>query len=130
LQDFAYDAFARTEIGRLEELHLQAEEELVEAELARGGGEELVPKLEALIARNPQRERPRGQLILALYRAQRQTEALEAYADARRILVQELGVEPGPALQRLQQAILQHDPALEASVVAPSVQAPRLSPSG
>jgi DNA-binding SARP family transcriptional activator len=126
LQDFAYDDFARTEIGRLEELHLQAEEELVEAELARGRGEELVPKLEALIARNPQRERPRGQLILALYRAQRQTEALEAYADARRILVGELGVEPGPALQRLQQAILRQDPALEASVVAPSAQAPRI----
>jgi DNA-binding SARP family transcriptional activator/streptogramin lyase len=130
LQEFAYDDFARTEIGRLEELHLQAEEELVEAELARGRSEELVPKLEALIARNPQRERPRGQLILALYRAQRQTEALEAYADARRILVRELGVEPGPALQRLQQAILQQDPALEASVVAPSARAASIAPRG
>jgi DNA-binding SARP family transcriptional activator/streptogramin lyase len=130
LQDFAYDDFARTEIGRLEELHLQAEEELVEAELARGGGEDLVPKLEALIARNPKRERPRGQLILALYRAQRQTEALEAYADARRILVHELGVEPSPALQRLQQAILQQDPALEANVVAPSAEAPGIARRG
>jgi DNA-binding SARP family transcriptional activator/streptogramin lyase len=130
LQDFAYDDFARTEIGRLQELHLQAEEELVEAELARGRSEELVPKLEALIARNPERERPRAQMILALYRAQRQTEALEAYADARRMFVQELGVEPGPALQRLQQAILQQDPALEANFVAPSARAPSIAPRG
>jgi DNA-binding SARP family transcriptional activator/streptogramin lyase len=115
LQDFAYDDFARNEIARLGELRLEAEEELVEAELALGNGAELVPKLEGLIARSPHRERIRGQMMRALYQAERQTDALSAYQDARRILVHELGVEPGPTLQRLNQAILRHDASLEPS---------------
>jgi DNA-binding SARP family transcriptional activator len=113
LQDFAYDDFAQAEIARLEELRLDAEEELLEAELALGRGDELVPRLEALIERSPRREHLYGQLMLALYHAQRQSEALEIYQKARGALIEELGVEPSPALQRLQQAILQQDPALE-----------------
>jgi DNA-binding SARP family transcriptional activator len=120
LQDFTYEEFARAEIARLEELRTEAEEELLEAELALGRGEDLVPRLEALIARRPDRERLRGQLMLALYRAQRQTEALAAYQDARRTLVEQLGVEPSPALQRLQQAILRQDPSLESRAAPPS----------
>jgi DNA-binding SARP family transcriptional activator/streptogramin lyase len=113
-QDVAYEDFARAEIARLEELRRAAEEELVEVELALGRGAELVPKLERLIAAHPQRERLRGQLMLALYRAQRQSEALAAYQEARAMLMEELGVEPSPALRRLQQAILNQDSELEA----------------
>jgi len=113
LQDFAYDDFARTEIARLGELRLQADEELIEAGLAQGKGADLVAEIESLIARHPLRERLRGQLMLALYQAQRQADALEAYHRARRTLMAELGVEPGPGLQRIQQAILRHDPALQ-----------------
>jgi YVTN family beta-propeller protein len=113
-QDVEYEDFAQPEIARLEELRIEAEEELVEAELARGRSGELVPKLEALIAAHPYRERLRGQLMLALYRAQRQADALAAYQDARATLVQALGVEPSPALRRLHEAILNQDPTLEA----------------
>jgi DNA-binding SARP family transcriptional activator len=114
-QDLAYEDFAQAEIARLEELRAEAEEELVEAELALGHGD-VVAKLEALIAAHPHRERFRGQLMLALYRAQRQSEALAAYQEARAVLVEELGVEPGPALRRLQQAILNQDPELESQL--------------
>jgi DNA-binding SARP family transcriptional activator len=114
LQDVAYEDFVQTEIVRLEGLRIEAEEELVEAELARGQSRELVPKLETLIAAHPYRERLRGQVMLALYQAGRQTEALAAYQEARTLLLGKLGVEPGPALRRLQQAILNQDPALEA----------------
>ena len=84
----------------------------IDADLALGRDDELVPELEALVEREPLRERLRGQLMLALYRAGRQAEALEAYHGARRALVDELGVEPGRQLRALQQAILEQDPAL------------------
>ena len=74
----------------------------------------MVPQLEALIAEHPYRERPRAQLMLALYRSDRQAEALEAYQDARRALVEELGIEPGERLRELERAILAQDPALAA----------------
>jgi DNA-binding SARP family transcriptional activator len=134
LQDFAYDEFARTEIARLGELRLEADEELIEAGLAQGRGGDLVAEIESLIARHPLRERLRGQLMLALYQAQRQADALEAYERARRTLMAELGVEPGPALQRIQHAILRHDPALEPEskprAAAPALRRVSSRPSG
>src|SRR4051794_8981194 len=114
LADLAYASFAQPEIARLEELRLDALEERVEADLALGRGG-LVGELEALVARHPLRERLRRQLMLALYRAGRQAEALEAYRDARTTLVEELGLEPSPELQELERAILVQDPALAAA---------------
>jgi DNA-binding SARP family transcriptional activator/ABC-type branched-subunit amino acid transport system substrate-binding protein len=113
LSDFSYEDFAQQEIGRLEELRLAALEERVEADLALGRHADLVAELEALVARHPLRERLRAQLMLALYRCGRQAEALDAYQEARRMLDQELGLEPGQALQDVQRGILRHDPALE-----------------
>jgi DNA-binding SARP family transcriptional activator len=114
LADFAYEPFAQPEIGRLEELRLVALERRLEADLACGRHAEAVGQLEALIAEHPLRERLRGQLMLALYRSGRQAEALEAYQEARRALVDELGIDPSPALQELEKAILRQDPALAA----------------
>src|SRR5436309_71821 len=113
LADFAYERFAQTEIARLEELRVVALEERLEAELALGLHAQLVPELEALVAQYPLRERSRGQLMLALYRSGRQAEALEAYQQARRTLVDELGIEPSRALQELERAILVQDRSLE-----------------
>ncbi len=117
LADVAEAAFAPAEIARLEELRLTATEELADAELALGHEAELVSELERLVTQNPLRERPRGQLMLALYRSGRQAEALECYQDARSALVDELGIEPGRQLRALQQAILRQDPALDAEVI-------------
>ena len=113
LADFAYDGFAQTEIARLDELRLAALEARIEADLADGRHAALVPELEALVSDHPARERLRGQLMLALYRSGRQSEALESYQDARRALAEELGLEPSRDLQALQRAILGQDPALD-----------------
>ena len=113
LADFSYEPFAQTAIGRLEELRLSALEERIEADLACGRHAALAAELEALVQAHPLRERLRAQLMLALYRAGRQAESLEAFQDARRTLVEELGIDPSPALQRLERAILQQDPALD-----------------
>jgi DNA-binding SARP family transcriptional activator len=113
LADFAYEPFAQDEIAQLEELRLIGLEERVEAALALGRHAELVGELEALIAHHPLRERLRAQLMLALYRCDRQSEALRAYQDARRLLVEELGLEPSRRLRDLEQAILRQDPALD-----------------
>jgi YVTN family beta-propeller protein len=107
------DAFARFEGERLADLRLDAMEERIEAELALGRESEAIGELEALVARHPYRERPRAQLMLALYREGRQAEALEAYRDARSALVDGLGIEPGPRLQEMHRAILAQDAALE-----------------
>lgn len=115
LSDFSYEGFAQDEIKRLEELHVAALEDRIEAELVLGRHDELVPELEALVTRHPLRERLRGQLMLALYRAGRQAEALESYRAARRTLLAELGIEPGRALRELEQAILAQAPALDAA---------------
>jgi len=112
LADFALDSFAQNETARLEETRVSALEERIEADLALGRHAELVGELESLVAAHPLRERLRGQLMLALYRSGRQAEALDAYRDARRTLVDQLGLEPGPALQQLERAILAHDAAL------------------
>jgi DNA-binding SARP family transcriptional activator len=113
LADLAYEPFAQSEIARLEEMRVAAREELMDAELECGRHGQLVGDLEALVVEHPLRERLRGQLMLALYRAGRQADALEAYRQARETLVEELGIDPSPELQHLEQAILRHDPALD-----------------
>ncbi|MDQ3932710.1 MAG: AAA family ATPase [Actinomycetota bacterium] len=112
LADFTYVPFAQRAISALEELRIEAIEDRFEAELALGRGRELVSDLEQLTGEHPFRERLRGFLMLALYRAGRQMEALEAYRSARSMLVEDIGVEPGPALRELEAAILRHDPSL------------------
>ncbi len=114
LAEFAYDDFAQAEIHRLGELRLSVTEDRVDALLRLGRHGELVGQLDSLVAAHPLRERLRGQWMLALYRSGRQAEALQAYRDGRRLLGSELGLEPGPELQRLERAILAQDPALEA----------------
>jgi DNA-binding SARP family transcriptional activator/DNA-binding beta-propeller fold protein YncE len=126
LDDLAYEAFARAEIDRLEELRLQTLEDRVDADLALGRHDGLVPELRELVDRYPLRERLRAQLMAALYRCGRQAEALEAYRDARRALLDELGVEPGPALRQLEQAILRQDPALGEPAPPPAPIATRI----
>ena len=115
LAEFASEPLWRSEGARLEELHLATLEELAEANLALGKEGELVGQLEGLVARYPLRERLRGQLMLTLYRAGRQAEALSVYQDGRRKLVEELGLEPSRALQELERAILRHDASLDAA---------------
>jgi len=112
LAEFAYSRFARGEIARLGELRLASLEERIERDLAAGRHAALVGELEALVREHPLRERLRAQLMLALYRSGRQAEALEAYNDGRRRLADELGLEPGEEIKRMERAILQHDPVL------------------
>jgi DNA-binding SARP family transcriptional activator/WD40 repeat protein len=113
LQEIALFDFAQPEIRRLEELHLAATMDRIDAELALGAAGELVPELESLVAAHPLQERLRGQLMLALYRDGRQAEALETYRRTRELLRDELGLEPSRALQRLEHAILNQDWQLE-----------------
>ena len=119
LDEFAYERFAETEVARLEELRLRALEERIEVDLALGRHADLVGELERLVAQHPLRERPSGQLMLALYRSGRQAEALRIYQEVRRLLAEELGLEPGAALQQLEKQILTHDPALEPPPLVP-----------
>jgi YVTN family beta-propeller protein len=112
LTDFAFEPFAQVEIARLEELRIAAREELIDVELELGNHSKMVGELEMLVAEHPLRERLRVQLMLALYRAGRQSEALDAYQHARRTLTEELGLEPSEELQQLERAILIHDPLL------------------
>jgi predicted ATPase/DNA-binding SARP family transcriptional activator len=113
LSDFTYQRFAQTEIARLEELHLVCLENRIERDLGQGLHADLVGELEALVKEHPLRERLMGQLMLALYRSGRQAEALDTYQQARRALVDELGIEPGRSLRDLHQAILNQDAALD-----------------
>jgi DNA-binding SARP family transcriptional activator/ABC-type branched-subunit amino acid transport system substrate-binding protein/DNA-binding beta-propeller fold protein YncE len=110
--------FARSEIARLDEMRLAAIEERIEADLARGRHAALVPELERLVAQHPLRERLRGQLMLALYRADRQAEALSVYQAGRRALAEDLGLEPSQGLRRLERQILEQDPELAPPPVA------------
>lgn len=119
LADLAHHAALHAPIRRLEEIHLAALELRIEADLSLGQHATLVAELEQLIPAEPFHEGLRALLMLALYRSGRQTDALTAYQDARTTLL-ELGLEPGPALQRLQQQILAHDPELELAHTEPT----------
>jgi len=122
LADLAFETFAQTEIRRLEELRLDAVEERLDADLELGEGAALVAELEALVAEFPLRERLRGQLMLALYRSGRQAEALDVYHAGRTALSEELGIDPGPALQQTYGAILRHESVLVATKPALPVE--------
>jgi len=113
LEDFAGQHFAQADFVRLENLRLTVLERRIEIELAEGRHDLVLGELGGLVQENPLHERLRGQLMVALYRADRQTEALRVYRDGRRLLVEQLGVEPTPALRRLEQAILRQDPTLD-----------------
>jgi DNA-binding SARP family transcriptional activator len=113
LGELAFEAFAQSEAARLEELRLVCLELLADARLALGRHGEVVADLERLADEHPLREGFRARLMLALYRSGRQADALACYQDTRRRLVEELGIEPGRALQGLERAILNHDPGLD-----------------
>jgi len=107
------ESHGRGEVDQLDELRLTALMDRIDCDLALGRHEDVLGELHVLVGEHPLRERLRAQLMLALYRADRQAEALDAYQQARDVLVEELGIEPSPALQRLQKGILIQDPALE-----------------
>ena len=123
LAEFADEPFAAAEIPRLEELHVAAAEELLATELELGRHTDAVAALERLVRQHPLRERLRVLLMLALYRSGRQADALAAYRDARRTLDEQLGLDPGEELQRLERAILTHDRSLDAPPTAEREQA-------
>jgi DNA-binding SARP family transcriptional activator len=133
LADFTFEPFAQAEIVRLSEMRLAATEDRIEAELALGAHAPLCAELAQLVCDNPLRERLAGQLMVALYRSGRQAEALRAYANLRRILAEQLGIDPGPTLARLEQAVLQQRSELdwppEPSAPAVSVRAPAPPPT-
>jgi DNA-binding SARP family transcriptional activator len=116
--DLTFEDCLQADIARLEELRINALEARIEADLALGDHSDVIPELESLAAAHPTREGVRAQLMLALYRAGRQAEALEVYRDTRRVLVDELGIEPGRALQQLEARILAQDPGLEPAAAA------------
>ena len=111
-EDVVHEDAVSLEIARLNDLRIAALEDRVEADLAVGRGGELIAELDALVAEHPYRERLRAQLMLALYQAGRQADALAAYRVARQTLVEELGLEPSDALKNLERQILVHDPVL------------------
>jgi DNA-binding SARP family transcriptional activator len=113
LAEFRREPFARPAAARLAEMHLDVLTRRIDAELELGRHERLLPELARLVEEEPLREQLRRRLMVALYRAGRQVEALAVYREGRRLLVEELGIEPGPDLQQLERAILRHDPALE-----------------
>ena len=116
LADFAYEPFAQGPIRRLEELRMAAREQLVAAQLALGRHAHVLGELEALVAEHPLRERLWAHLMLALYRSGRQADALDAYRRARRVLSEEVGLEPAAELQALERRILHQDPGLDGEV--------------
>lgn len=128
LADLAFEPSLVGSIARLEELRVTVLENRIDADLEAGNHDGLAAELEALIPEHPLRERLRGQLILALYRSGRQAEALEVYRETRRVLVEELGIEPSPELKELERAILRHDPALASPATAPQPAEPEVPP--
>jgi predicted ATPase/DNA-binding SARP family transcriptional activator len=118
LADFRDEAFARAEATGLEEQRLSAIEERMQARIELGCEVEVIPELDRLVTEHPLRERLWGQLMLALYRAGRQADALARYRDLRRVLRDELGLDPSPASQELQLRVLRHDPSLGGPVPA------------
>lgn len=119
--------FVRAAAARLTELHLGAAEDRIDAELALGRHAALVAELEQWVRRHPLRERLRAQLMLGLYRCGRQVEALATYRETRRVLHDELGLEPGVRLRELEQAVLRQDPGLAWQPPAPAVAAPAVA---
>jgi YVTN family beta-propeller protein len=115
LAELALDASVDATLARLGELRLSGLEDRFEAELQLGRHTELVAELEEFVREHPLRERARAQLMVALYRSGRQAEALKAYRDVRTLLADELGLDPGPELQRLEKAILVQDASLAAA---------------
>jgi len=126
LEDFADEPFAQAEISRLEGLRLGALERRIELDLAAGRHSAVIGELAVLVHDNPLLERPRGQLMLALYRSGRRADALRAYRDGRRLLVEQLGLEPTPLLSELERAILRQDPSLD--LTAPPTSSVTLGP--
>jgi DNA-binding SARP family transcriptional activator len=124
-EDILHEDAVSSEVERWNELRVAALEDRLEADLALGRDGELIPELEALVAEHPYREHLRAQLMLALYRAGRQAEALGAYRQARRTLVQELGIEPSEEVKELQRRILAHDPILGGARTPPRRRAAR-----
>jgi DNA-binding SARP family transcriptional activator len=120
LADLAYESFAQPEAARLDDLRLAALEQLIDIKIALARHAEVVEQLETLIREHPYREGLRAQLMLALYRSDRQAEALQAYQDARRALVDELGIEPGERLRELERAILAQDASLQLELAPPA----------
>ena len=118
LAEVAFEDFAQADIRRLEELHLVALETRIDADLQLGRHAELIPELEALLAKQPTRERLAAQLMTALYRSGRQSDALDVYQRTRTYLAGQLGLEPGPALKALQSQILEQAAALSAPTPA------------
>jgi DNA-binding SARP family transcriptional activator len=115
LSDLSNEPALQHDLARLEELRVSTIERRVDADLEAGRNSELIGELETLIAQHPLREHLRSQLILALYRAGRQAEALEVYRETRRVLAEELGLDPSPELRELERAILRQDPSLAAA---------------
>jgi DNA-binding SARP family transcriptional activator len=111
------EPFAAIEARRLEELRLACLEDRIEADLVLGLHDLLIGELAALVAHHPLRERPRRQLMLALYRSGRHAEALADYRQLRQMLSTELGIEPSPALRELERRMLQQDPTLDVATV-------------
>ena len=122
LSDLAWESFARADVTRLNEQRLAVREDLIEFELAAGGTDQ-VPQLKALVGEFPLRERLHRLLMIALYREGRQAEALRAFDDTRRVLAEELGIDPSPELQELHRRVLAQDPTLMATPLpAPAVE--------
>ena len=122
LAEFAFDAFAQPEIARLDELRMNVVEDRIDAELELGRHAGVVSELEALLGEHPLRERIRSQLMVALYRSGRQADALRVYQEGRRVLVDELGIDPSPSMQRLHGSILRQDRALETVFIEPTAE--------
>ena len=114
LEEFLDRDWARQEASRLQELYLAAVEDRIDADLSEGLHADVLEELRSMLGEHPFRERLWGQLMLALYRGGRQPEALAAYAKARQVLAEEHGLDPGPQLAQLEQAILTQDPDLAA----------------
>jgi predicted ATPase/DNA-binding SARP family transcriptional activator len=128
LVDLSYASFAQPAIRRLEELRLAAFEKRIEADLELGRQADLVGELEMLVEEHPLREHLRAQLMLALYRCGRQADALAVYVNARRVLVEQLAVEPSAPLRQLQQAILRQDASLDLAATV-AAHAPLVAPA-
>jgi len=125
LADLPPEVFPETERERLRERRLDATELRTDAYLALGRHESLVAELEEVVTAHPYRERPCAQLMLALYRCGRQADALAAFQSLRRTLIDELGIEPTPALRELERAVLRQDPSLRLETARARLRLPR-----